>query len=52
MDASSTGLGAALIQEEQPIHSLYTVALTPTQQNNALIEKQLLAVVFGCAKFE
>ena len=28
-----------------------TEALTPTQQNYAQIEKELLAVVFGCAKF-
>ena len=51
VDASSTGLGAALIQEGQPI-AYASKALTPTQQNYAQIEKELLAVVFGCAKFE
>ena len=51
VDASSTGLGAALIQEGQPI-AYASKALTPTQQNYAQIEKELLAVVFGCTKFE
>ena len=51
MDASSTGLGAALIQEGQPI-AYASKALTPTQQNYAQIKKELLAVVLGCAKFE
>ena len=50
MNASSTGLGAALIQEGQPI-AYASKALTPTRQNYAQIEKELLAV-FGCAKFE
>jgi len=50
VDASSTGLGAALIQNDKPVaHALK--ALTPTQQNYAQIEKELFAVVFGCAKF-
>ena len=51
VDASSTGLGAALIQEGQPI-AYASKTLTPTQQNYSQIEKELLAVVFGCAKFE
>lgn len=51
MDASSTGLGAALIQEGRPV-AYASKALTPTQQNYAQIEKELLAVVFGCAKFD
>ena len=40
VDASSTGLGATLIQGNQP-----------TQQNYAQIDKELSAVVFGCAEF-
>ncbi|KAL9979645.1 hypothetical protein ACROYT_G017335 [Oculina patagonica] len=51
VDTSSTGLGAALIQEGQPI-AYASKALTPTQQKYAQIEKELLAVVFGCAKFQ
>lgn len=51
MDASSTGLGAALIQEGQSI-AYASKALTPTLQNYAQIEKELLAVVFRRAKFE
>ena len=53
MDASSTGLGAALIQEGQPIaYASKALTVTLTQQNYAQIEKELLAVVFRCAKFE
>ena len=51
VDASPTGLGAALIQEGQPI-AYASKVLTPTQQNYAQIEKELSAVVFGCEKFE
>ena len=50
VDASTTGLGAALIQGNQPV-AYASKALTPTQQKYAQIEKELLAVVFGCAKF-
>ena len=50
VDGSSTGLGAALIQEDRPI-AYAAKALTPIQERYAQIEKELLAVVFGCAKF-
>ena len=50
VDVSSTGLGAALIQEDQPI-AYASKTPTPTQERYAQIEKELLAVVFGCAKF-
>ena len=45
MDAGFRGLGAALI-------AYTSKALTPTQEKYAQIEKELLAVVFGCVKFE
>ena len=46
VDASSAGLGAAMIQNDKPVAKASKV-LTPTQQNYAQIEKELLAVVFG-----
>ena len=50
VDSSSTGLGCVIMQEGQPI--AYTSrALTKTQQNYAQIEKETLAVMFGCEKF-
>ncbi|XP_033731071.1 uncharacterized protein K02A2.6-like [Pecten maximus] len=50
VDASSTGLGAALIQDGQPI-AYASRALTETQQRYAQIEKETLAIVFGCTKY-
>ncbi|KAK7106746.1 hypothetical protein V1264_017967 [Littorina saxatilis] len=50
VDASSTGLGCCLMQEGQPI-AYGSRALTKTQQNYAQIEKETLAVVYGCEKF-
>ena len=49
-DASGLGLGATLMQNDQPI--AYTSrALTKTEQNYAQIENELLTVVFGMEKF-
>ena len=50
VDASSTCLGAPLIQEDKPV-AYASKTLTSTQQNYAQIEKELFAVVFDCAKF-
>ena len=50
VDLSSTGLGCVIMQEGQPI-AYASRALTKTQQNYAQIEKETLAVVFGCEKF-
>ena len=49
-DASQTDLGAALMQDGQPI-SYGSRAMSDTEQNYAQIEKELLAIVFACEKF-
>ena len=50
VDASSRGLGAALIQESKPI-AFASKSLTETKQCYANIEREVLAVVFGCERF-
>ena len=50
-DASSQGLGAALLQGGQPV-SFASRALTETEQQYAQIEKELLAVVFALHRFD
>ena len=49
-DASQSGLGAAIMQNSQPV-AYASRALTETEQRYAQIEKELLAVVFACSKF-
>ena len=50
VDASQHGLGAALIQDNGPV-AYASKALNETQRRYAQIEKELLAIVFGCKRF-
>ena len=50
VDASSKGMGAVLLQDEGPI-AYASKSLMSCQTNYAQIEKELLAIVFGCTKF-
>ena len=50
-DASSTGLGATLLQEGKPV-CFASRALTTSERNSAQIEKELLAILFGCERFD
>ena len=50
-DASQAGLGAAILQNGQPV-AYASRALTEAETRYAQIERELLAIVFGCTHFE
>lgn len=50
VDASKSGLGAVLMQNDTAV-AYASAALTKAQVNYAQIEKEMLAIVFGCLKF-
>ena len=50
VDASKSGLGAVLTQSNMPV-AYASISLTPAETRYAQIEKELLAVVFGCNRF-
>ena len=50
VDASSYGLGACLLQEGRPV-CYASRSLSSAERNYAQIEKELLAIVYGCTKF-
>ena len=50
-DASETGLGDTIMQENQPIAYASRAELTDTETRYAQIEKELLSVIFELEKF-
>ena len=50
VDALTKGLGATLVQNGRPI-AFASKALTPAETRFANIERELLAVMYGCEKF-
>ena len=50
VDASSTGLGAVIMQEGKPV-AFSSKTLTPPEKTYANTERELLAIVWGAQKF-
>lgn len=50
VDASKFGLGATLMQDGKPI-AFASKSLTQSEINNAQIEKEMFAILFGCKHF-
>ena len=51
VDSSSKGLGACCMQDGKPI-AYASKTLTPTEVGYAQIEKETLAILFGCTCFK
>ena len=51
-DASQSGVGAAMMQNGQPVAYAESRALTSAETRYAQIEKKLLVVVFACDHFD
>ena len=49
-DASDTGIGVAILQDGKPL-AYASKALTDTETRYAVIEKEMLAIVFGMERF-
>lgn len=50
VDTSSEGIGAVILQDNKPV-AYGSRAFTDAQKRYAQIEKELLAIVYGCEKF-
>ena len=50
VDASLKGVGVVLLQNDHPV-AYASRSLTPSQENYAQIEKEMLAIVFGCERY-
>lgn len=50
-DASSSGLGAVLLQEGQPV-AFSSRSLTDAETRYVQIEKEMLSIVHACVKFQ
>jgi len=50
-DTSEKGLGATLLQNEQPV-AFVSCSLTKAEQNYTQIEKECLAILFACECFD
>ena len=50
VDASKKDLGACLLQQKQPV-AYASRAMSSSEINYAQIEKELLAIVYGCERF-